>query len=38
LQAVTDKELEELEPTVNDLEYCEIHYPHLFKQLEEIKI
>jgi|TARA_Y100000310_G_scaffold72549_1_gene68603 hypothetical protein len=38
LQAVTDKELEELEPTVNDLEYCETHYPHLFKQLEEIKI
>ena len=33
LQHISNNELEESEPTINEIEYCESFYPHLFKQL-----
>ena len=38
LQDVSGNELEESEPTVNELEYCEMFYPHLFSKLDTIQL
>ena len=33
LQDISNNELDETEPTINELDYCESFYPHLFKKL-----
>ena len=35
LQHISNNELEESEPTINELEYCESFYPHLFEKLDK---
>ena len=35
LQDITNNELDESEPTINEIEYCESYYPHLFKKLSK---
>jgi len=35
LQDISSNELEESEPTINELEYCENFYPHLFSKLNK---
>tara|TARA_Y100000593_G_scaffold25035_1_gene49821 strand:+ start:127 stop:834 length:708 start_codon:yes stop_codon:yes gene_type:complete len=35
LQDISNNELEESEPTINELEYCENFYPHLFSKLNK---
>ena len=35
---MSGNELEESEPTVNELEYCEMFYPHLFSKLDTIQL
>ena len=34
LQDISNNELEESEPTINELQYCEMFYPHLFSKLD----
>ena len=33
LQVISGNDMEESEPTINEIEYCQSFYPHLFKQL-----
>ena len=35
LQDINNQELTESEPTVNELDYCQSHYPHLYEKLTQ---
>ena len=35
---MSGNDLEESAPTINELEYCEMFYPHLFSKLDTIQI
>ena len=38
LQEASGNKLEEAEPTINEIEYCNVNYPHLFEKLEKIEL
>ena len=37
LQDINNQELDESEPTVNELDYCQAYYPHLFEKLGKVE-
>ena len=38
LQDINNQELDESEPTVNELDYCQVTYPHLFDKLTKLEL
>ena len=38
LQDINNEDLDESEPTVNELDYCQTHYPHIFDKLTSLEL